>query len=205
MLNFVYPPGQAAPMRGEWSIKISALLRRILHLRETAPHEKSLVFSQHVRALELVGLALQANGVRHAALTGGGRGAARRGLSSFRDDDGVRVFLLSHRAGAAGLTLVRANHVFLLEPALDPAIEQQAVARVHRIGQIRPVVVHRLLVGGSIEDVVLARQETKAALFGAGTGAELAEETEEATTLDAAAGVEHVDAEEAETLLDAVL
>jgi hypothetical protein len=49
----------------------------------------------------------------------------------------VGVFLLSHRAGAAGLTLVRANHVFLLEPALDPSIEQQAVARVHRIGQQR--------------------------------------------------------------------
>ena len=49
------------------------------------------------------------------------------------------VFLLSHRAGAAGLTLVRANHVFLLEPALDPSIEQQAVARMHRIGQQRCV------------------------------------------------------------------
>lgn len=49
----------------------------------------------------------------------------------------VRVFLLSHRVGAAGLTLVRASRVFLLEPALDPSIEQQAVARVHRIGQQR--------------------------------------------------------------------
>ena len=48
-----------------------------------------------------------------------------------------RVFLLSHRAGAAGRTLVRASRVFLLEPALDPSIEQQAVARVHRIGQQR--------------------------------------------------------------------
>jgi SNF2 family DNA or RNA helicase len=47
------------------------------------------------------------------------------------------VFLLSHRAGAQGLTLVRASRVFLLEPALEPAIEQQAVARVHRIGQQR--------------------------------------------------------------------
>jgi E3 ubiquitin-protein ligase SHPRH len=55
----------------------------------------------------------------------------------FRDDGEVRVFLLSHRAGAQGLTLVRACHVFLLEPALEPAIEQQAVARVHRIGQQR--------------------------------------------------------------------
>lgn len=62
---------------------------------------------------------------------------ARRAVAAFRDDDEVRVFLLSHKAGAQGLTLVRASHVFLLEPALEPAIEQQAVARVHRIGQQR--------------------------------------------------------------------
>ena len=64
---------------------------------------------------------------------------ARKAVASFREDDEVGVFLLSHRAGAAGLTLVRANHVFLLEPALDPSIEQQAVARMHRIGQQRCV------------------------------------------------------------------
>lgn len=64
---------------------------------------------------------------------------ARKAVAAFREDEEVRVFLLSHRAGAAGLTLVRANHVFLLEPALEPAIEQQAVARVHRIGQQRCV------------------------------------------------------------------
>lgn len=69
-------------------------------------------------------------------------------MASFREEEEVRVFLLSHRAGAAGLTLVRANHVFLLEPALDPSIEQQAVARVHRIGQQRCVAQGRLGVGG---------------------------------------------------------
>jgi SNF2 family DNA or RNA helicase len=63
----------------------------------------------------------------------------------------VRVFLLSLRAGAAGLTLTAASRVFLLEPGLDPAIEQQAVARVHRIGQEREVVITRLLVQGSVE------------------------------------------------------
>lgn len=49
------------------------------------------------------------------------------------------MFLLAHKVGAQGLTLTRANHVFLLEPALEPAIEQQATARVHRIGQQRCV------------------------------------------------------------------
>jgi len=61
------------------------------------------------------------------------------------------VFLLSLKAGAAGLTLTQASRVILLEPALDPAVEQQAVARVHRIGQTRPVTITRLIVDGTVE------------------------------------------------------
>lgn len=66
----------------------------------------------------------------------------------------VCIFLLSLRAGSSGLTLTVANRVFLLEPGLDPAIEQQAVARVHRIGQEREVVITRLMVQGTIEEQV---------------------------------------------------
>ncbi|PRW05825.1 E3 ubiquitin- ligase SHPRH [Chlorella sorokiniana] len=149
--------------QGEWSAKVEALLRRLLHLQTTTPNEKSLVFSQFPDALKLVALALQTNGIKFVQLLGG-RQAARKAVAAFREDDDVRVFLLSHRAGAAGLTLVRANHVYLLEPALDPSIEQQAVARVHRIGQQRPVTVCRLLVRDSIEHRVLAVQEAKHAL-----------------------------------------
>lgn len=64
------------------------------------------------------------------------------------------VFLLSLRAGAAGLTLTAANRVFLLEPAMDPAVEQQAVARVHRIGQDKEVIITRLLVEDTVEEEV---------------------------------------------------
>ncbi|KAK2077014.1 hypothetical protein QBZ16_005242 [Prototheca wickerhamii] len=193
----------AAPIRGEWSIKIAALLARVAHLAETAPHEKCLVFSQYPAALDLVGLALSTNGLRHVSLTAGGRGGARRAIALFREDDEVRVFLLAHRVGAAGLTLVRANHVFLLEPSLNPAIEQQAVARVHRIGQIRPVTVHRLLIADTIEEAVLARQESKASLFAA--GAEPPDDAEEATTVQETVTKEVAEKNEVADLLDAVL
>ena len=65
----------------------------------------------------------------------------------------------------AGLTLVRANHVFLLEPSIDPAIEQQAISRVHRIGQQRDVHIVRLIVGGTIEEQVLHLQKKRQDLF----------------------------------------
>jgi hypothetical protein len=66
----------------------------------------------------------------------------------------VCVFLLSLRAGSAGLTLTSATRVFLLEPAMDPSIEQQAVARVHRIGQEKEVVITRLLMADTVEEEV---------------------------------------------------
>lgn len=65
----------------------------------------------------------------------------------------------------AGLTLVRANHVFLLEPSIDPSIEQQAISRVHRIGQQRPVHIMRLAVKGTIEEHILKLQKHRQNLF----------------------------------------
>lgn len=110
-------------------------------------------------------------------------------------------------ACCAGLTLVRANHVFLLEPALDPAIEQQAIARVHRIGQERPVLVSRLVVENSVEEDVLRLQRGRQALFedDPGGGGGSGEEEDEVATVAAVVGAEVVGAEDAEKLLDAVL
>jgi len=105
-------------------------------------------------------------------------------------------------AGGAGLTLVQANHVFLLEPALDPAVEQQAVARVHRIGQTRPVVCTRLLIDGSVERAVLQINTDKQALF-AGHGDGPGEAEDEATTLASLPQSKpHDDAAELDRLLD---
>jgi E3 ubiquitin-protein ligase SHPRH len=201
---------QAASVQGAWSIKVAALVRRLAALAAAAPAEKALVFSTFPEALRLVGTALKANGIAHVELLGGGRGrAAKDALNAFREHDDVRVFLLSHRAGAQGLTLVRANHVFLLEPALDPAVEQQAVARVHRIGQARPVRVVRLL-AGPVEEEVLRVQTRRQALFGeehggAAAGGDVTDDDGDVTAVAACALPGAVDADEAERLLDAVL
>ena len=106
--------------------------------------------------MEFVSKALHTNDIAHSKLlrSGGRKGNAGE-LRKFYEQPDVRVMLLALKAGAAGLTLVQASNVFLLEPTIDPAVEQQAVARVHRIGQTRPVVCTRLLVRQTVEEAVL--------------------------------------------------
>ena len=147
-------------VKGQWSSKISAIVRRILALGVTAVDEKVLVFSQFPEALKVVRRALMMNDVRYVELTANKRDCDRA-LKIFHTDDSVKVLLLSLRRGAQGLTLTRANHVMLLEPALEPAIEQQAISRVHRVGQKRPVRILRFIVEESIEEEVLRIQEER--------------------------------------------
>ena len=147
-------------MRSAWSIKIWAVVRRILALQQTAPSEKSLVFSQFSEALKVVSLALKAHEVPHVQLVGRSKDVGQA-INAFREDDSVKAFLIAQKAGAQGLTLVRANHVFLLEPSVDPSIEQQAISRVHRIGQQRAVNIYRMAIKDTIEEKVLALQKRR--------------------------------------------
>jgi SNF2 family DNA or RNA helicase len=75
------------------------------------------------------------------------------------------VFLLSLKAGGTGLNLTAADHVFLLDPWWNPAVEAQAIDRVHRIGQSRPVTAYRLVAEDTVEAKILALQDHKRALF----------------------------------------
>ena len=72
--------------------------------------------------------------------------------------------LISLRAGGTGLNLTAADHVFLLDPWWNPAVEDQAADRAHRIGQTRPVLVHRLVARDTVEERILALQQHKRAL-----------------------------------------
>ncbi|MDH4391745.1 MAG: DEAD/DEAH box helicase [Aquabacterium sp.] len=143
-----------------------------------AEGRRVLVFSQFTRMLALVQMELQALGLPHLLLTGD-TPTARRGAVVAQFQAGqVPVFLVSLKAGGVGLNLTAADTVVHIDPWWNPAVEQQASARAHRIGQTRPVLVYRLVAAGSIEERLLALQQRKAALadavLGAAGGAETA-------------------------------
>jgi SNF2 family DNA or RNA helicase len=149
----------------------SAKLELLMETLEEALSEghKALVFSQWTSLLNLVEPHLQAAGVEFCRIDGStrDRGAV---VDRFQDPGGPPVMLISLKAGGTGLNLTAADHVFLLDPWWNPAVEDQAADRAHRIGQDRPVLVHRLVAEGTVEERMLDLQERKRALAQAATG-----------------------------------
>jgi len=152
---------------GAWksSTKITSLVMELKEIARTEPEVKSIVFSQWTSMLTLVEPALKAEGLIHVRIDGGMTPKAREtSLRLFRTDPTVKVLLASTRAGGVGLTLTSASRVFLLDPWWNPAAEEQAIDRVHRIGQTRPVIVTRFVIKGSIEESILKLQDGKRVL-----------------------------------------
>jgi SNF2 family DNA or RNA helicase len=156
-------PGQHA----ESSSKL-ALLTETLE-EALAEGHKALVFSQWTSLLDLVEPELSRSGVAFERLDGStrDRGAV---VARFQDSEGPPVMLLSLRAGGVGLNLTAADCVFVLDPWWNPAAEDQAADRAHRIGQDRPVMVYRLVAENTVEERILALQERKRAIADAALG-----------------------------------
>lgn len=123
-----------------------------------------LVFSQFTEMLALVEEELAALGLPFLSLTGQTPAQERGGVVERFQQLQAPVMLLSLKAGGVGLNLTAADTVVHLDPWWNPAVEQQATARAHRIGQDQPVFVYKLVVEGSIEERMLALQERKSAL-----------------------------------------
>jgi superfamily II DNA or RNA helicase len=142
--------------------KMSLLLDMLPAL--VAEGRRVLVYSQFTEMLALVQLELEALGMPMLSLTGdtppGRRGSV---VQSFQARS-VPVMLVSLKAGGVGLNLTAADTVIHLDPWWNPAVEEQATARAHRIGQDQPVFVYKLVVQGSIEERMLALQARKSAL-----------------------------------------
>ena len=127
-----------------------------------AEGRKVLVFSQFTAMLDLIAAALDAADMPYAMLTGE---TGDRSLPVRRFQDGeVPLFLISLKAGGVGLNLTAADTVIHYDPWWNPAAENQATDRAHRLGQDKPVFVYKLIVAGSIEERIVALQEKKAAL-----------------------------------------
>jgi SNF2 family DNA or RNA helicase len=124
---------------------------------------KVLIFSQFVQFLKLVREALDARQVTYAYLDGSSQDREAQ-VKAFQTQPERRVFLISLKAGGYGLNLTAADHVILLDPWWNPAVESQAIDRAHRIGQQRVVTAYRLAVRGTVEERILALQAKKRGL-----------------------------------------
>lgn len=156
-------PGAPGP---EVSSKLEMLVERLGIVADEG--HRALVFSQWTGLLDLLEPLLAQAGLSSLRLDGSTRDRAGV-VAAFQADSGPRVLIMSLKAGGVGLNLTAADHVFIVDPWWNPAAEDQAADRAHRIGQTRPVQVHRLVAQGTVEERIVALQERKRALALAAT------------------------------------
>jgi len=130
---------------------------------------KALVFSQWTGLLDRIEPELEDAGLGFTRLDGSTRDRESV-VRHFQDPKGPPVMLISLKAGGTGLTLTAADHVFLVDPWWNPAVEDQAADRAHRIGQDKPVLIHRLVAEDTVEERILALQARKRAIADAALG-----------------------------------
>jgi hypothetical protein len=149
------------------SSKVSLLMESLE--RSISQGHRCLVFSQWTSLLDIVEPKLIGAGISFSRIDGStsDRGAV---VEAFQADDGPSVLLLSLKAGGVGLNLTAADHVYIMDPWWNPATEDQAADRSHRIGQENPVLVHRLVARDTVEERVLELQERKRGLLAAAVG-----------------------------------
>ena len=122
---------------------------------------RALIFSQFVKHLSLIRESLDEREIEYQYLDGATPAKERqRRVDAFQDGEGD-LFLISLKAGGTGLNLTGADYVIHLDPWWNPAVEDQATDRAHRIGQERPVTVYRLVTEGTIEEQILALHADK--------------------------------------------
>jgi superfamily II DNA or RNA helicase len=144
------------------SIKLDELTREIT---ENISNHKALVFSQFLGMLALIRGKLDELGVKYEYFDGSTSAPDReKAIQSFQNDETVRVFLISLKAGGVGLNLTAADYVYIVDPWWNPAVEQQAIDRTHRIGQTKNIFAYRMICKDSIEDKILKLQEKKKTL-----------------------------------------
>jgi len=144
------------------SVKLEELGREIT---ENISNHKALVFSQFLGMLALIKEKMKELGVDYEYFDGSSTVNEReRAIRRFQDDDSCRVFLISLKAGGVGLNLTAADYVYIVDPWWNPAVEQQAIDRTHRIGQTKNIFAYRMICNDTVEDKILKLQERKRSL-----------------------------------------
>jgi|TARA_R110000737_G_scaffold342281_1_gene366979 SNF2 family DNA or RNA helicase len=142
---------------GHESAKMEVLMKEI---QSRHKHHKILVFSQFVTMLDLIRRELDKAEISHEYLTGKSKNREEI-VHRFQNDDEVRVFLISLKAGGTGLNLTEADYVYIVDPWWNPAVENQAIDRCYRIGQKKNVVAVRLICPNTLEEKIMRMQESK--------------------------------------------
>lgn len=146
------------------SSKLEALLKILNASKNTG--NKTVIFSQWTRYLDIVQSRLDSEGFKYCRIDGTMKASQRdESLHALEDDDDCTIMLASLNVCAVGLNLVAANQIVLSDSWWAPAIEDQAVDRVHRLGQKKKTTVFRLVMDGSIEDRTLEIQAEKRKLM----------------------------------------
>ncbi len=141
------------------SVKLEELGREIT---ENISDHKALVFSQFLGMLALIKGRLQEIGVDYEYFDGSTSAPDReKAIQRFQNDENCRVFLISLKAGGVGLNLTAADYVYIVDPWWNPAVEQQAIDRTHRIGQTKNIFAYRMICKDTVEDKILTLQEKK--------------------------------------------
>jgi non-specific serine/threonine protein kinase len=141
------------------SIKLEELAREIA---ENIGNHKALIFSQFLGMLALIRGKLEEIGVKYEYFDGSTSAPDReKAIQAFQNDEETRVFLISLKAGGVGLNLTAADYVYIVDPWWNPAVEQQAIDRTHRIGQTKNIFAYRMICKDTIEDKIIKLQEKK--------------------------------------------
>ena len=147
-------PGQVA----NTSSKVTALMEKLEEVVNSG--HKALVFSQWTSLLDLIEPHLKEQNINFVRLDGSTQNRQDI-VDQFQTSPEISIFLASLRAGGMGLNLTEADHVFLVDPWWNPAVEDQAADRAHRIGQTKPVIVYRLVAKDTVEEKILVLQDKK--------------------------------------------
>ena len=141
------------------SVKIQEM---IAHITDKTAQHKVLIFSQFTSMLALLKNELDALGIAYEYLDGKNSSKQREAsVQNFQTNDDLRVFLISLKAGGTGLNLTAADYVYILDPWWNPAVENQAIDRIYRIGQDKKVFAYRMICKDTVEEKILDLQAKK--------------------------------------------